>query len=58
MRIEAQMKAKEQRSTDNNQPPHYPEDGIEVEQITSMSDYLFEALQENEKDRQKKEKDY
>ena len=43
--IKAQARAREPRSTDINQPPHDPEDGIEV-------------LQEKGKDEQKKVKDY
>ncbi len=41
--IKAQVRAREPRSTGNNQPPCDPKDGIEVEQITSMSDYLIEV---------------
>ncbi len=44
---------KRTKKYDNNQPPHDVEDGIEAEQITSMSDYLIEVLQDKAKDEQK-----
>ncbi len=56
--IEAQGRAREPRSTINYQPPCDPKDGVEVEQITSMSVYLIAVLQEKVKDEQKKVKDY
>ncbi len=56
--IKTQGGAREPRSTDNNQPPCDPKDGVEVEKITSISDYLIALLQEKGKDEQKKVKDY